>query len=163
MLAPNKYKQKIINGIVVVLLLSIVMSWSTNNPQRLHVFKNVVAQCLYPFQYAASAVTSFAVNSWQFVADIRSVYTENQELKELVDMYAGIELQLIEVRQENFRLRALLNFKDDIDYTYTPGFPPFQLTRVPKTGSKWTCLLSQIRAWWGKSSRFIQPIPKFSY
>ena len=121
MLAPNKYKQKIINGIVVVLLLSIVMSWSTNNPQRLHVFKNVVAQCLYPFQYAASAVTSFAVNSWQFVADIRSVYTENQELKELVDMYAGIELQLIEVRQENFRLRALLNFKDDIDYTYTPA------------------------------------------
>jgi rod shape-determining protein MreC len=120
-LAPQQNRQKIVNGIVIVLLLSMMMSWSTNNPQRMHFFENVVAEALYPFQYAASAVTSFFVSSWEFVVDVRHVYTDNQELKQLVEKYAGIEHQLNEVKQTNLRLRSLLDFKEQVEFVVTPA------------------------------------------
>lgn len=121
MLVPQHNKQKIMNGIVVVLLLSMLMSWSTNNPQRLEFFQNVAGEALYPFQYAASAVTGFFVVSWEFIVDVRKVYTENQRLKELVDEYTGIEYQLIETRLTNQRLQALLNFRQEMEFDVTPA------------------------------------------
>jgi len=117
----RKNRQKIVNGIVVVLLLSILMSWSTSNPDRLIFLENLVAEALYPFQFAASALTRLAVNSWEFVTDVRNVYLDNQNYKALVDKYSGIELELNEIRMENYRLRALLEFADEVDFEVAPA------------------------------------------
>ena len=121
MAAPQQNKQKIINSIVIVLLLSMMMSWSTNNPERLKFFENVAADALYPFQYTASAVTGFFVNSWDFVVDVRNVYTDNQQLKEKLDKYDGVEHELNEIRQTNLRLRSLLDFKEEVEFEVTPA------------------------------------------
>jgi len=120
-LSPHNNRQKIVNGIVVVLVLSMMMSWSTNNPNRSHFFENLVAEALYPFQFAASAITRFTVNSWEFVGDVRRVYLENQELKDLIEKYSGVDLQLIEIQQTNLRLRALLDFKEEVIFEVTPA------------------------------------------
>jgi len=117
----TKLRKKIIQGVIVVLLLSIIMSWSTNNPQRLQTLNDLGARALYPFQYAASYVARVAVDSWQFVLDVRNVYLDNQDYKDLLDQYSGIELQLIEIRQENSRLRDLLEFKDEVEFEVTPA------------------------------------------
>jgi rod shape-determining protein MreC len=119
--AFKKNREKIIGGLAVVLLLSMLMSWSTNNPNRLNFLENLAAEALYPFQYAASAITGLVRNSWEFVLDVRDVYLENQSLKKLVDKYAGIELELYEVRQENLRLRALLEFKEGVQFEMEPA------------------------------------------
>lgn len=121
MSAFKKNRQKIINGLVVVLLLSALMSWSTNNPNRLNFLETLAAEALYPFQYAASAVTQLVKNSWEFVLDVRNVYLENQRLKELVDKFAGLELELYEIRQENLRLRGLLEFKEGVEFEMEPA------------------------------------------
>lgn len=118
--APQ-YRKKIVNGIIVVLVLSILMSWSTNNPERLLFLDKVLAEALYPFQYAANAVTQFAVNTWQFGADIRNVYIENINLKAELDKFSGTDFKLIEIQQENERLRALLNFKEQAEFVVTPA------------------------------------------
>lgn len=119
--APQKYRKKIVNGIIVVLFLSILMSWSTNNPNRLLFLDRVLAEALHPFQYAASAVTNFAVRTWEFGVDIRNVYLDNQNLRSELDKYSGTDLQLIEIRQENERLRALLKFKEQVEHEVTPA------------------------------------------
>lgn len=118
---PHKNRQKIINGIVVVLFLSMLMSWSTNDPHRLLFLEKLFAEALFPFQYAANSVTRFSVHSWQFVIDIRNVYEDNQALKEEVEKYTGLDLRLIEIQQENLRLRDLLSFKEEVQFEVTPA------------------------------------------
>ncbi len=121
MSAYKKYRQRIVTGLVVVLLLGMLMSWSTNNPNRLNFLENMVAEMLYPFQFAASALTGMIQNSWEFVQDVRNVYLENKAYKELVDKYSGIDLELYEIRQENLRLRALLEFKEGVEFNMAPA------------------------------------------
>lgn len=117
----KKNRQKIINSLAVIFLLSMLMSWTTNNPNRLNFLENLLAEALYPFQYATSAITRFAQSSWEFVQDVRNVYKENQTYKEIVDKYSGIEMQLNEIHQENLRLKLLLGFEDSKEFQLAPA------------------------------------------
>jgi rod shape-determining protein MreC len=114
-------RKKILYAVVVVLLLSILMSWSTNNPQRTLFLERLIAEALSPFQKAASAVTSFFVNSWEFFGDIRNVYRDNQGLRAELDKYTGMDLLMLEIQQENVRLRALLQFQEAVAHQVMPA------------------------------------------
>ena len=114
-------RKKILSAVVVVLLLSILMSWSTNNPQRTLFLERLIAEALSPFQKAASAVTSFFVNSWEFFGDIRNVYRDNQGLRAELDKYTGMDLLMLEIQQENVRLRALLQFQEAVAHQVMPA------------------------------------------
>lgn len=114
-------RKKVLSAIAVVLLLSIIMSWSTNNPQRILFLEHLVAEVLCPFQKAASAVTNFFADSWQFVSDIRNVYKDNQQLRAELEKYAGIDLQMLEIQQENLRLRNLLQFQESVEHQVLPA------------------------------------------
>jgi len=116
-----KNRRKIVQGVAVVLFLSILMSWSTNNAEKLLFFEKVLAKALYPFHYAVNAVTMFGVNTWDYIVDISNVYNDNKKLQDLVDKYIGIDLRLIEIQQENLRLRDLLNFKESVEFEVTPA------------------------------------------
>lgn len=114
-------RKKILSAVVVVLLLSILMSWSTNNPQRILFFERLIAEALSPFQKAAGAVTDFLVHSWEFVGDVRNVYKDNERLKAELDKYVGIDLLMLEIKQENIRLRALLQFQEAVEHQVMPA------------------------------------------
>jgi len=114
-------RKKILSAVVVVLLLSILMSWSTSNPQRILFFEKLIAEALTPFQKAASAVTNFFVHSWEFFGDVRDVYKDNERLNAELDKYAGIDLLMLEIQQENLRLRALLQFQEAVEHQVMPA------------------------------------------
>lgn len=119
----NKHitRKKILSAIVVVLLLSIIMSWSTNNPQRILFLEHLAAEALRPFQQAASTVTKFLADSWQFFGDVRNVYNDNRELRAELDKYSGTDLRILEIQQENLRLRNLLQFQEAVDHHVLPA------------------------------------------
>lgn len=121
MLNLHPQRQRAVNAILVVILLSILMSLSTNSPARIQSLQNLFAQALYPFQFAASWVTGTVTSGWEYVVDVRNVYSENQRLKELVEKYTGIEHQLTEVRLANRRLRELLAFQEETQFSVTPA------------------------------------------
>ncbi|NLO88489.1 MAG: rod shape-determining protein MreC [Firmicutes bacterium] len=121
MSAFRKNRQKIVQGVIVVLLLTVVMSWSSNNRDRFSFISNIVAEALYPFQLASSAVSQFVLNSWKFVMDVRNVYADNQKYQEMLKEFTGMELELREVREENRRLKELLGFKEKEPYAMTPA------------------------------------------
>ena len=100
MSAFRKNRQKIVQGVIVVLLLTVVMSWSSNNRDRFSFISNIVAEALYPFQLASSAVSQFVLNSWKFVMDVRNVYADNQSTQEMLKEFTGMELELREVRRK---------------------------------------------------------------
>lgn len=114
-------REKIVQGVIVVLLLTVIMSWGSNSRDRLSFIKNVIAEALYPFQLATSAVSKLALNSWKFVVDIRNAYADNQKYLEMLDEYAGMELELREIREENLRLKELLGFKEKAQFELTPA------------------------------------------
>lgn len=114
-------RKKILSAIVVVLLLSIIMSWSTSDPQRIFFLEHLAAEALRPFQKGASAVTNFIADSWQFLSDVRNVYRDNQQLQEELEKYAGIDLRLLEIEQENLRLRNLLQFQEAVEHQVLPA------------------------------------------
>lgn len=119
MLRDNR--KKILATIAIVLLLSVGMSWSTNNPQRILFVERMLAGALRPFQKATSSVTGFFVDSWQFLGDIRDVYKDNKQLLADLERFAGIDLRMLEVMQENRRLRDLLEFEKSVEYDLVPA------------------------------------------
>lgn len=121
MLNMHPQRQRAVNAILVVILLSILMSLSTNSPARIQSLQNLFAQALYPFQFGASWVTGTVTSGWEFVVDVRNVFQENQRLKVLVEKYTGIEHQLTEVRLANRRLRELLAFQEEAQFSVTPA------------------------------------------
>lgn len=121
MSALRNNRKKILSGIVVVLLLSILMSWSTNNPQRILFLERLAAEALRPFQKGASSVTQFFTNTWQFFGDVRDVYKDNQQLRAELEKLAGTDLRMLEIQQENLRLRNLLQFQEAVEHQVTPA------------------------------------------
>ncbi len=112
-------RKKIANSLLVVILLSGLMSLSTNDPQRINFVLRLASNVIYPFQVAVHSVGNFFVNSWNFVGDVRRVYSENIRLQEELEQYEGIALRINELRLANARLRDLLDFQQQLDYQVT--------------------------------------------
>ncbi|MTI95610.1 MAG: rod shape-determining protein MreC [Firmicutes bacterium] len=121
MLPAIRRRQKIINGVLIILVLSLTMSWSSSNPERIEFIEDLFAQALHPLQVGVNAVADFFVSSHGFMVDVRNVFIENRELKEQLSQYAGIEYELLEVRHANRRLRELLDFAEDAPFETTPA------------------------------------------
>lgn len=114
-------RRKIVYGVLVVLLLSVLMSWSSNNPQRLLFIERLAASVLRPFQKGANAVAGFMTNTWQFFGDVRNVYRDNKQLQTELAGYAGWDLRMLEIKQENLRLRNLLKFQEAVEHQLLPA------------------------------------------
>jgi rod shape-determining protein MreC len=77
----------------------------------------VWAQALVsPFQSAASGVGGAGSGFFQWIGNLRNAAAENQQLKQRVEQMEGELSQLRASRDENERLKALLDFKEKSQY-----------------------------------------------
>lgn len=77
----------------------------------------VWAQALVsPFQSAASGVGGAGSGFFQWLGSLRNAASENQQLKQRVEQMEGELSQLRADRDENERLKALLDFKEKSQY-----------------------------------------------
>jgi rod shape-determining protein MreC len=77
----------------------------------------VWAQALVsPFQHAASGAGNAGSNLFQYIGNLRNAAAENTQLKQRVEQMEAELSQLRANRDENERLRALLDFKEKSAY-----------------------------------------------
>ncbi|WP_350342540.1 rod shape-determining protein MreC [Proteinivorax tanatarense] len=115
-----KYK-KILNLVVVFVILSLLMSWSTNNPTRVSFIEKSINQLVLPFQKTMTFASNLTRDTFNFFVDIRNVYHENKQLKEEVDKLKHLKVEVDEIKQENSRLNDLLELHQSHEYTTTPA------------------------------------------
>ncbi|BBW95422.1 rod shape-determining protein MreC [Geobacillus icigianus] len=80
------------------------------------------------FGKPAQLVAGFLEN----VNDLRHTYEENELLKARLEEYAALETEVEELRQENGRLRALLDKKESLR-----DFVPIQATVIGRNPDRW--------------------------
>ncbi|WP_353894303.1 rod shape-determining protein MreC [Proteinivorax hydrogeniformans] len=115
-----RYK-KIINIVIIFIILSLIMSWSTNDSAKVSFIEQSINQLVLPFQKAMTYTSNAIGDTFYFFSDLRNVYGENKVLKEELNRLSHLEAELDEVRQENSRLYDLLDFHQSHDYTTTPA------------------------------------------
>ena len=113
--------RKVLNLVIVFLIISIIMSWTTNDREKVSFLENAIHQLVLPFQKAFTVSTTFLRDGYLSIKDVRNVYVENKALKEQLEYYVGIEHQLNEARLTNRRLTRLLDFTETIEYDLEPA------------------------------------------
>lgn len=122
--------RKVLNLVIVFIIISIVMSWTTSDREKASFLENAIHQVALPFQRSFSVFTNFLRDGYLSVVDVRNVYVENKALKEQLEYYTGIEHQLNEARLTNRRLTKLLGFTETIEYELEPAMV---IGRSPET------------------------------
>ncbi|PKM83782.1 MAG: rod shape-determining protein MreC [Firmicutes bacterium HGW-Firmicutes-13] len=121
MLTPLYKKKKIMVILLLMLLLVIFMSLTERERDRLTILESVILSAVSPFQNAVFTVSARVRDYTELMTGYYLLAQENTELKKSVSSYQGMANQLEELRQENKRLRQMLDFKERSSYTLIPA------------------------------------------
>ena len=106
--------RKLVAPLVLVLVVAGlvgIMRWSSLERDRLTLLEGSLRDVLAPAEKGITLVVNKGVGWLAAVKDYGRLQAENQALKQQVDALQAATVQMEEYRQENNRLRALLNYK----------------------------------------------------
>jgi len=109
-------KKKFLNFFLPLLLALIFFSLSSQTARRARWYESALLNLLKPFQWTVTSVTDTAVSIWNDYIALVGTAEENKSLKEINARLEGRIVQTEEVRQENERLRSLLEYKKSVPY-----------------------------------------------
>lgn len=119
-----------------IILLALIISYFSFG-KNLFGLRSVLISAFYPFQYGANAIWKGATGFPSALIDLRNLAKENAELKERLNM-AGSQLSVLEeLKNENDRLRAGLDFQKSSRY----GRRLLAAQVIAKSGSPWISVL----------------------
>ncbi len=134
--------QFFLNKRLIVLLVSIILlvaliGISLKERQRLtwpeQFIKDTVGVMERALEKPAHAVAGF----FESIEDIKNTYEENQLLKEKLDKYAKLSVDVKNLQQDNEELRAILGKKDSLD-----SYNGLQATIIGRNPDKWYDLVA---------------------
>ncbi|MEB3750320.1 rod shape-determining protein MreC [Geobacillus sp. FSL W8-0032] len=118
--------------LVSIVILVMLIGFSLRSREQLtwpeQFVKDAVGFVQLLFGKPAQLVAGFLEN----VNDLRHTYEENELLKARLEEYAALETEVEELRQENGRLRALLDKKESLR-----DFVPIQATVIGRNPDRW--------------------------
>ncbi|WP_445612788.1 rod shape-determining protein MreC [Geobacillus sp. YF-1] len=118
--------------LVSIVILVMLIGFSLRSREQLtwpeQFVKDAVGFVQLLFGKPAQLVAGFLEN----VNDLRHTYEENELLKARLEEYAALETEVEELRQENERLRALLDKKESLR-----DFVPIQATVIGRNPDRW--------------------------
>lgn len=109
-------KKKLLNFLLPLTVALVFFSLSSQSAKRATWYESALLNLLAPFEAVVTHVSNFASSVWSGYVGLIGVEKENQQLKQA---NAKLEGQLSgeeEIRQENERLRDLLNYKSTVPY-----------------------------------------------
>ncbi len=118
---PNTNKKKFVTISVVIILLLSLMALTGRERFRLTFLENAVLTVFSPAQNAVSTLTDKATETVVLFRNYRHLEEKNQELREKLADQELLQVQLKELRQENYRLRELIDFKNKTNYELLPA------------------------------------------
>lgn len=89
------------------------MSVSVRNPQLGGFGKNLVLTALSPFQKLYHEFLQSTTHFWSKYVWLVGVSAENENLLDRVELLEAKNLELLEIKKENSRLRTILDFKEE--------------------------------------------------
>ncbi len=124
--------KRLIFLLVSIVILVMLIGFSLRSREELtwpeQFVKDTVGFAQLLFGKPAQVVAGFLEN----VSDLRHTYEENQLLKARLEEYAALQAEVESLRQENERLRALLDKKESLR-----DFIPIQATVIGRNPDRW--------------------------
>jgi len=101
---------------IIIILLALFISWS--GLRNLSAIRSFFQTIIYPFQYVTVSAWKGVAAIPGSIANLRHLSQENAELKKRINKVRPKLLTLGEVKKENKRLKAALEFKQNNPYFY---------------------------------------------
>ncbi|HHX77210.1 MAG TPA: rod shape-determining protein MreC, partial [Firmicutes bacterium] len=114
-------KWKIITATTVVIFLLTVTLLTGRERNRLTFFETAVHTIIAPVQNLAGSAARRTAEIVETIQKYRLLEEENRLLKEELAYLESVQVQLKELQKENYRLRELLEFKAQTQYTLLPA------------------------------------------
>jgi rod shape-determining protein MreC len=116
---PGGFVDKHRNGIllfVLVLACLVLMGLSTRTvPFRP---KSIGLTVFSVFQHAVSGAVGFVADTVNSVGELRKLTVEAEQMRARLQELEGVERQIVELRDENERLRRLLGYSERLSYDH---------------------------------------------
>ncbi len=118
-LVPKKKKKqhyKRIGILLLVLAVLLVLAASTAHRQGVSFPEEVLQVIVAPVQGAFQQLTSFAESFFASIKDYQLLLAENAKLRERLAAATALETSIAELKQENERLRRMLELREASEY-----------------------------------------------
>ncbi|UMZ72869.1 rod shape-determining protein MreC [Natranaerofaba carboxydovora] len=115
-----KYKKGIIVSIIAILLIAL-MGFTYQGQLELDYLDNIFSVVTVPVQDFISSINNNLNSFVMFLVNIRDLSQENQVLSEKLTEYENLELENKELKEENERLRELLDFQEREEHDLIPA------------------------------------------
>ncbi len=109
-------KKKVLNFLIPVLVALIFFSLSTHTARRAAWYESALLNLLTPFDTVVAVISGFTGSVWSGYVGLVGTEKENKRLKAVNAALEGRLNVAEEIRQENERLRSLLDYKNSVPY-----------------------------------------------
>lgn len=109
----KNHKFKII--LIILALLFGMMLYSASTDGVKNIPKNLLSMITYPFQKAASVISTSVGGFFDDIGDYKDALEENKELKEEISKLQKQLIHYEEIKDENLRLKNLQSIKDEYE------------------------------------------------
>lgn len=121
MLTPIYKKKKLFIVFIILMMLVVVISLSQLERERLTFVEDIVMVAVSPLQNGVFRITTESRLFFENLRERQHLAMENAQLKQTLGEYQRVSSQLEELKQENRRLREMLDFKEKSSYTLAPA------------------------------------------
>lgn len=109
-------KKKVLNFLLPLVVALVFFSLSSQTANRATWYESALLNLLAPFEKVVTHVSDFFGSIWNGYIALVGAQEQNEELKKVNAAFEGKLIQAEEIKQENERLRELLNYKASVPY-----------------------------------------------
>ncbi|WP_070120813.1 rod shape-determining protein MreC [Bacillus marinisedimentorum] len=131
------FNKRLIVLLVSIIFLVALIGFSLNNRQQLSWPEQLVKDTTGWFQSVFHQPAQFVAGFFENVDEMKNLYSENARLKARLDEYVELSIEANELRDENGRLRNILDKKDDLS-----DMNPIQATVIARSPDRWNEMIT---------------------
>lgn len=106
----------LLTGVTAVVILVLIASMTAYYREHISFAEQRVLEILAPIQQAAFRMGQSLRGTWESLAELKDLRSENARLRAELERLASLEPRVAEYEQENARLREMLNFAAPPEY-----------------------------------------------
>ncbi len=131
------FNKRLIVLLVSIILLVALIGFSLNNRQQLSWPEQLVKDTTGWFQSVFHQPAQLVAGFFENVDEMKDLYSENARLKARLDEYVELSIEANELRDENDRLRNILDKQDDLS-----DMNPIQATVIARSPDRWNEMIT---------------------
>ncbi len=116
MLTPLKTRKKPISVLLIFIFLLSLAAFTSEGRQKVTLVEEMLLTVVAPVQGVFQRLTRSAESIFASVRDYQMLLDENASLHEQLAASSTLEARLAEMRQENYRLRRMLELREKSEY-----------------------------------------------